>query len=160
MFHKEIRTVNRKPNPYHTPLEHTKVVPAIMCSFKSFHDWLIEDVIVKAIIPMDDGKFDFSDQRSIAKLLCYVPRNYRPFMSEFMRTQQFHMYSEKILEYSRRKTANYFPQLRQRAQSFTNVLFPNPSSLRTSDAAVPIPILKKSELDHKKSHSLSASPQL
>jgi hypothetical protein len=73
-----------------------KAVPAIVQAFKNYHVWLVDDVLRQLGNLHTNEDFDFDDEKSLDKLVQSMPKSNRPFMSAFLRTQQFSTYSDKL----------------------------------------------------------------
>jgi len=94
--HKELSTGTKKPNPYQTLANQSKLVPDIVAAFKSWHSWLLDDVIVKSITSTNFIEFNFDDEKQIDVVVQNMPKGYKEFMEQFMKGQIFNSYSEKL----------------------------------------------------------------
>eukprot|EP01119_Soliformovum_irregulare_P017830 TRINITY_DN5357_c0_g1_i1.p2 TRINITY_DN5357_c0_g1~~TRINITY_DN5357_c0_g1_i1.p2 ORF type:complete len:578 (-),score=183.77 TRINITY_DN5357_c0_g1_i1:70-1803(-) len=62
-------------------------------------------------------KFDFTDPVQVENLISQMPKDYRNFMSEFLKSQLFISYAEKLLDAIRKKILHRAPHLRTHQRS-------------------------------------------
>jgi len=119
--HKELSTGTKKPNPYQTLANQSKLVPDIVAAFKSWHSWLLDDVIVKSITSTNFIEFNFDDEKQIDVVVQNMPKGYKEFMEQFMKGQIFNSYSEKlkpVVKKTRQTCWKYFTKSKERIKFF------------------------------------------
>lgn len=84
--------------------EQLKAVPAIVQAFKTYHVWLVDEVLRQLGNLQSNEDFDFDEEKQIDKLVQSMPKSNRSFMSSFLRTQQFSTYSDKLKAHIKKKT--------------------------------------------------------
>jgi len=94
---KHLNEKGKKPVSFRSHEEYMETVSGIVQSFKSYHAWLMDDVII-ANIKLENGTFDWSDQKKLDELVRAMKGEFRDFMKLFVASQQFNIYGEKLLE--------------------------------------------------------------
>lgn len=103
-LHKEIKERKIKPNPYKNAFRDQAIILKICEAFRTYHTWLMDEVILKDRINADpDLPFDWDDPKHINELVENLPKTYRPFMRIFLGSQLFASYGDKIKEILRIK---------------------------------------------------------
>jgi len=74
-----------------------ELIQSIVQSFKSYHAWLMDDVIIKNI-KLENNNFDWDDPNKLNELVNAMDSQYREFMRQFVSSQMFNIYGEKLLE--------------------------------------------------------------
>jgi hypothetical protein len=85
----------KKPNPYQTLSDSQKIVPDIVGACKSYHSWVLDDIVVKYIVA-SSLEFDFDNDSLVDAVVNQMPKQYRTFMGTFMKGQIFRCYADKL----------------------------------------------------------------
>ena len=99
-IHKDI-VDNKKKNQN----EQQRHIPDIISAFRIYHIWLLDEIL-KSLSNLPIDKFDFDNEKHLEQLVAATNKNYREFISIFIRTQQFSGYSDKLIDVINKRTKN------------------------------------------------------